>query len=125
QIGFYPNSASYSQFEEDRFFLDYFGDTPGLYLDVGAFHPWRISNTYLLYRHGWKGVTIEPIARLIQKHRQLRPRDIQIHAAAGEGRGQVEFNELVPAAMSTFDPSAARTMIESGHALPFRRYPVD
>jgi hypothetical protein len=34
---------------------------PGFYLDLGAFHPTRCSNTALLDIHyGWKGVCVEP-----------------------------------------------------------------
>lgn len=123
-VGYNPNLPSYSQFEEDKFILEFFGAKPGIYIDVGASHPWRISNTYLLYRRGWRGVTVEPIRRLIDKHKRARPRDIQVHAAAGESEREIEFRELVPAAASTFDPSIAKEVIDAGHALPFRRYAV-
>ena len=39
----------YSRWGEDLFLINYFKDIPnGRYLDVGAFHPFRGSNTFLL-----------------------------------------------------------------------------
>ena len=61
---------------------------------------------------------------MIEKHRFMRPRDTQVHAAAGEFEQKMEFSELVPAAASTFDGSVAKAIIQSGHALPFKRYQV-
>jgi FkbM family methyltransferase len=123
-LGWYPDLLSYSQFEEDKFILNWFGGKQGVYIDVGAFHPWRISNTYLLYQHGWRGVTIEPIPRLFDKHKRLRGQDIQLNAVVGEREAWIEFRELVPAALSTFDSVAADTVIDRGYALPYRRYSV-
>jgi FkbM family methyltransferase len=123
-LGWYPDLPSYSQFEEDRFILNFFGGKPGVYIDVGAFHPWRISNTYLLYQHGWSGVTIEPIPRLFDKHKHLRGRDIQLNAAVGDRAECIEFMELVPAARSTFDRVAAVTAIKNGYALQYKTYSI-
>jgi FkbM family methyltransferase len=44
----------------------------GRFLDIGAFHPKRLSNTRLLYERGWSGVMIEPspgpMRRLIDEY---------------------------------------------------------
>jgi hypothetical protein len=63
--------GTYSQHGEDRLILDYFkklGRPTGTYVDVGANYPIKISNTYLLYRSGWRGLTVEPIPRLSRRH---------------------------------------------------------
>lgn len=31
----------------------------GIYVDVGAFHPTKFSNTHLFYLNGWRGINIE------------------------------------------------------------------
>ena len=36
------------------------GQRRGFYVDVGAHHPRRYSNTHLFYRRGWHGINIEP-----------------------------------------------------------------
>lgn len=53
---------SYSQYGEDLIINDFFKryfDIKGKYLDIGAFHPKMISNTYLLHTIGWRGTVID------------------------------------------------------------------
>ena len=51
---------SYSQDNEDLFLNEYFEKiSNGFYVDIGCHHPKRFSNTYLLYKKGWKGVNID------------------------------------------------------------------
>ncbi|QNI30773.1 FkbM family methyltransferase [Alloacidobacterium dinghuense] len=115
---------SFSQFGEDLFLRDYFGDRKGLYIEVGGNHPFSLSNTYLLYRMGWRGLVIEPIHRLYAKHRRFRPRDIQVNAAVGDGDGDLRFYEMIPSVLSTCDPQEAANMIAAGSAKLFREYSV-
>jgi len=50
----------YSQRGEQRIILDYFAGRLGTFLDVGAYDPFKFSNTRALYEKGWSGVMIEP-----------------------------------------------------------------
>src|SRR5579871_4904708 len=96
--------ASFAQHGEDVFVTEYFSKQPsGFYLDIGASHPFRLSNTYLLYRSGWKGVTVEPIPRLGNLHRKRRPRDTLMPIGAGLKPGTLEFFEMTPSVLSTLD----------------------
>lgn len=45
------------------------------YLDIGAFHPVTLSNTYGLYEPGWSGDVFEPLPRYAEEFQQMRPRD--------------------------------------------------
>ena len=71
--------TSYSQHKEDVLAL---GDiqgveiTEGVYVDVGGNHPTRISNTYLLYRRGGRGIVIEPNRAFLRLYARFRPRDV-------------------------------------------------
>lgn len=71
---------SYAQTGEDRevkqLLEKYYPNEQWFYIDIGANHPSDISNTYLLYRHGARGVTIEPFSELADLHKQYRPDDI-------------------------------------------------
>src|SRR5690348_6482057 len=50
---------SYSQEGEDLILARLLENTPsGLYVDIGAHHPFRFSNTRLLYERGWHGINI-------------------------------------------------------------------
>ena len=50
----------------------------GFYVDVGAHHPIRHSNTYLLYRRGWRGINIDATPGSMAEFRRRRPRDINV-----------------------------------------------
>jgi len=113
-----------SQFGEDLFLHSYFGDRQGLYIDIGGNHPFRLSNTYLLYRMGWKGLVVEPIRKLYVKHRRLRPRDIQINAAVSDRTGDLTFYQMIPPVLSTCDPKEVEKMLSSGSALLLHKYSV-
>ena len=47
----------------------------GFYVDVGCNHPVFLSNTYSLYRKGWRGVCIDANPTLIEKYAIYRPKD--------------------------------------------------
>jgi FkbM family methyltransferase len=75
----------------------------GIYVDIGANHPTRISNTYLFYRHGFKGVVIEPNMRLLFLHRWFRPRDISIGVGCGSEATLKYFTVASHHVYSSFD----------------------
>jgi FkbM family methyltransferase len=116
--------SSFSQFGEDLFLSEYFGDRTGVYIDIGGNHPFRLSNTYLLYRKGWCGLIAEPIQDFYAKHKRYRPRDIQVNAAAGEGSGQLTFYELWPSVLSTCDAVEVQRTLAGGRASLLRQYTV-
>lgn len=56
--GFY--TKSYSQEGEDMVLNRYFqGKNSGFYVDIGAHHPKRFSNTYFFYKKAWCGINID------------------------------------------------------------------
>ena len=115
--------GTYSQFGEDVELLATLGPN-GLYIDIGANHPFKGSNTFLLYQAGWRGLTMEPIMSLCQQHRSVRPRDVCVNAAAGRSRGAALFNEVNPTGYSTFDSDSASTLVARGQAVLVRQYNV-
>ncbi len=65
---------SYAQEGEDLivYRMIYGKINKGFYVDVGAHHPKRFSNTYFFYRKGWRGINIEPMPgskRIFDKYR--------------------------------------------------------
>jgi len=50
----------------------------GFYVDVGAHHPFRFSNTHLLYKRGWKGINIDANSKSIQLFNRYRKKDINV-----------------------------------------------
>lgn len=118
--------GSYSQHGEDTYVAEFFAKRPGgFYLDIGASHPYRISNTYLLYRRGWRGVTVEPIPRLGKLHRRWRPRDTLLPVAVGRAAGKLEFFEMTPSVLSTLDREVAARYVADRRAVIFQRYSLE
>lgn len=76
---------SFSQEGEDlvlnRLFDYVFGQDQGFYVDVGAHHPQRFSNTYFFYLKGWRGINIDAMPGSMKCFDKLRPYDINIEAA--------------------------------------------
>lgn len=76
----------------------------GFYVDVGAHHPKRFSNTYRLYRRGWRGINIDATPGSMAAFRRARPRDINIEAAIGPPGRELRFFLFKDGALNTCDP---------------------
>jgi FkbM family methyltransferase len=78
----------YSQCGEDLALRWLFhGVSNGFYVDVGAYHPKKFSNTYYFYKRGWTGINIDPTPGVIELFRKARPRDINLpYAVANSAR---------------------------------------
>ena len=55
----------------------------GFYVDVGAHHPFRFSNTYLFYTQGWSGINIDATPGSMKAFNKYRPRDINLEVGIG------------------------------------------
>jgi FkbM family methyltransferase len=76
--------VSWSQGGEDLVLLSLFSSLElGTYIDIGAHHPSRYSNTRHLYQRGWRGVNIDADAELMLQFVSARPEDVNICAAVG------------------------------------------
>lgn len=80
----------------------------GFYIDVGAHHPYRFSNTFKFYLLGWRGINIDPLPGSKLLFDKSRPRDLNIEAAVMKNRKEplmyYMFNEP---ALNTFDSGLA------------------
>jgi FkbM family methyltransferase len=77
--------VSYAQNGEDIVLLRVLGNIEGgRYVDVGANDPIVDSVTYLFYKRGWAGITIEPVHDFAERLREARPRDVVVEAAISD-----------------------------------------
>lgn len=99
-------SLSVSQLGEDLFINRFFQKSqPGFYLDIGAFHPKRYSNTYLLRKYmGWKGIHVDANPAIIAEFNKSVPDGINVNAAVDDQEQDVELVIYRGAAHSTIDP---------------------
>jgi FkbM family methyltransferase len=65
--------------------------TPGFYVDVGAFHPFRFSNTYHFYKKGWHGINIDATPGAMSAFERHRPRDINLEQPIAQEGGELPF----------------------------------
>jgi FkbM family methyltransferase len=107
----------YSQFGEDILLDELIEPSypPGVFVDVGAWHPTKYSNTYFLYRRGWRGVNIDLDPIKIEAFRLARPRDINVCAAVSDGRRTVTAYTTGRYGLgSTIDPETAQREPDTG-----------
>lgn len=71
-----PKSFSFNG--EDLILAKYLPELNGRYLDIGSGNPTLGSNTFLFYKRGWSGITIDPLKRSFRKHQFKRKRDSQL-----------------------------------------------
>lgn len=72
-------SKIYSQEGEDIILQRIFNrQNKGFFVDVGAHHPKRFSNTYKLYRKGWRGINIDAMPGGMELFNKMRPGDINL-----------------------------------------------
>ena len=71
------NKNFYSQFGEHKILNELIPNkfTNGFYVDVGCFHPKKYSNTYILFRRGWRGINIDMEKDKIAAFNLARPSD--------------------------------------------------
>jgi FkbM family methyltransferase len=82
----------YSQHGEDVFVQTLFGRKyKGFYVDVGAHHPFRYSNTAVFYKSGWRGINFEPLPDGYAALCRHRKHDINVNSAISEQSGEVPF----------------------------------
>ena len=104
--------ASYAQYAEDLVIEDLLGlrargARAGVFVDIGANDPVRLSNTWRLYKHGWSGIAIEPDPDLCARFARKRPRDLVVCAAVGEREEDLTFHRFYESALNTLDPDVA------------------
>jgi FkbM family methyltransferase len=101
---------SFSQEGEDRVLARYFSDrSMGFYVDVGAHHPFRFSNTALLHRRGWRGINIDAWPGSMEPFRRARPGDVNLEVGVSKEAGEAPFFIFNDAALNTFDPELAES----------------
>lgn len=95
---------SYSQTGEDRVIEAMLqGTAPGFYVDVGCHHPTEKSNTFRLYKAGWRGLVVDADPDLVAQFGRVRPRDIAVCAAVADTERQVTFTRFEQSAVNSFD----------------------
>lgn len=101
---------SYSQEGEDMIYRSFFEgrkNYKGFYVDVGALHPYRYSNTLHFYKNGWRGINIEPTPGANKLFNIFRKKDININAGISANEGMLPFYCFSEPAVNSFSKNDA------------------
>jgi len=109
---------SFSQAGEDRiisFIFDALAIEKPTYLDIGAHDPIFISNTYYFYRHGSRGVCVEPDPLLAKEFRRHRPNDVCLQVGVGvDAESAADFFLMSSKSLNTFSRETAEQLERQG-----------
>ena len=116
--------SQYSRWGEDSFLINYFKDTSnGRYIDIGAFHPFRGSNTYLLYKKGWSGINIDLNKTSIDLFKLARPNDINLNLAISDANKKIKVYQTKDLGkMNTINLKFASFFLKNYHVKESRSY---
>jgi FkbM family methyltransferase len=109
--------TSYAQTGEDliiRFIFDQLQIARPTYIDVGAHHPFYLSNTALFYQSGSRGINIEPDPHLYKGFLQHRKKDLNLNIGIGETEGDADFFIISSPTLNTFSKSQAEGYKKEG-----------
>ena len=93
---------SWSQEGEDMVLRRIFEKKNGFYVDVGAHHPIRFSNTYFFYRIGWSGINIDAMPGSMQAFKKSRVRDINLELGVSNHNANLDYYIFNDTALNTF-----------------------
>jgi len=102
----------YSQNQEEKVILDYFSKNTsghgGKFIDIGAYDPFKFSNTRCLYERGWNGIYVEPSPICFARFKEVYKNEMRIHlinAAIAPTDGTITLYDSNGDAISTTDIS--------------------
>ena len=101
-------SICYSQEGEDMILARVFGEKrDGFYVDIGAHHPTRFSNTKYFYDLGWRGINIDAKPGSMKLFNEERLRDINLEFAVSDREENLKFYLFNEPALNTFSSDFA------------------
>ncbi|MFA7301395.1 MAG: FkbM family methyltransferase [Candidatus Shapirobacteria bacterium] len=103
--------GSYSQDYEDIEIEKLMNCAKGRYLEIGGYHPTRLSNTYRLYKKGWTGVIVEPNPEVKEIFKVIRSKDKFLNIGISENGGNIKYYKYLIPALNSF------AKINNGHKI--------
>jgi FkbM family methyltransferase len=92
-LGYSHFTPAFSQAGEDMILANIFRKIEnGTYVDIGAFHPLRGSNTHYFYRFkGWTGINIEPNPEGFRAFQAIRTKDTNLNMGVSSKTGKLHY----------------------------------
>lgn len=93
------------------------GTNAGFYVDVGAYHPTRFSNTKQLYQSGWSGINIDSMPGSMGSFNKERPRDTNLEIAISDKKEILTYRIFTEQAYNTLSDEQTKKCTEAGHKM--------
>lgn len=94
-IGLRNDTDYYAQGGEDAIVSNIFSYVvpveKGTYLDIGAYDPYKHSNTYLLYKKGWRGINVDARPGSMVAFDEARVGDVNVEAGVAAKDGSLTY----------------------------------
>lgn len=108
-------SIFYSCFGEDAVINNILnGKKNGFWVDVGAFHPEKYSNTKFFSERGWTGVNVEPNTVNFKLFQKRRPKDINLNQGVYTQESKLNYYRFVDGLYNTFDEKLKDELVAKG-----------
>ncbi len=103
---------TYSQDNEDRVLSKLLKKKKkGFYVDVGAHHPVRFSNTYLFYKKGWRGINIDATPGSMKLFNKIRPGDINVECPVSDSHKKINYYIFDEPALNSFSSRLSKERV--------------
>ena len=119
---------SFAQEGEDMILSRYFeGKQNGTFVDVGAHHPFRFSNTFLFYNKGWRGINIDPLPESKELFDEYRPDDENLCIGISNSESVLTYHMFNEPALNTFSEEEAKQKdgIHNGSYFIIDKIPIE
>ncbi|HLX55336.1 MAG TPA: FkbM family methyltransferase [Aquella sp.] len=87
------------------------------YLDIGAHHPFFLSNTTLFYKNGSRGINIEANPELLENFTKFRKEDINLNIGLSNKKEELDFYIMHDNTLSTFSKVECDALVLAGKVL--------
>lgn len=102
-------SLAYAQEGEDMMLARIFWEKKeGFYIDVGAHHPTKFSNTQYFYNLGWRGINIDALPGSMKIFNKERKRDINLEIPISDKQEKLTYYVFNYHALNSFSPELSK-----------------
>lgn len=110
--------VSYGQEGEDIILKELLNSKEtGFFIDIGAHHPFRFSNTFKFYQKGWRGINIDPIPGIKELFDTHRPEDINLETGINNQKETLTYYNFKEKAFNTFSKIQAEEYLKANWPL--------
>jgi len=119
------DKKTFSQYWEDLFiYRKLLWKKDWFYIDIGANHPTKLSNTRKFYDLWWSWVNIEPNPNLIKNFENERNRDINLNIWISNKNAELDFYVCSDDTLSTFSKDIAIELEKNWHKILTKKIEV-